>query len=149
MEKQAVRHICPKCKQKAAIKYGKQNGVQKYRCYACRKLVYDKRPKLSAKDKDFLIKLLNLIYIKQDKYIDIKEILNVINKNPQEIKDIDTSIFEFKNLVENEPIKTSNPKILFCNENGKLVMYRFNHKFIKKHDDYCSFQIIHNAEKQD
>lgn len=144
MRKHVEKHICPKCKNKIAIKYGMRNGIQRYSCPRCG-VVSDKPPKLSAKDKEFLTKLIKLVFIKQGDYHNIKEILNAVNETPLDIQTNDIFDFAFKNLKGNEPIMCSYPKMLLSYEHDKIVMYRFDNRYLVNNSN-CSIQILHNAE---
>lgn len=140
MPKTQEKSICPICKQKTAIKYGKQRGVQKYYCQNCRQYVLDKRPKYSNKTKKFLSMLANFLKFDFNEKIDIREAIAQIDEKVTDVNDFEIITNKIRS---SEQLICKNPCFLMCLEDKKIVLYSFDRRTLRNTDN-CSFTIVHD-----
>lgn len=140
MTRQQERHVCPECGEKAAKKYGKQNGVQKYYCYRCKKYVLDKIPHYSKKSKKFLSMLINFLNMENDNNINIIEAINNIDKN---FVDSSNVSFVKEKVYKDSQINCSNPRLLISLERNKIIMHFFDKHYLNK-TNHCEYLIVHD-----
>lgn len=116
------------------IKYGFQNGEQKYKCKNCGKYFFkNKREGYTLKEKKFFSMLINFIRDSSEQGIDLQEAISNINSNI-DIKEISkfrlyqrTSMPKYKRMQSNysDTISCYNPRLLICEDNKNIIMYRF------------------------
>lgn len=118
---------CPHCSSDSTIKYGKQNNIQRYRCKECNKCfqIEKRRIYYTNTEKKYLSMLINFLRNESNEEIKIKEAITNIDGVLPELEKV-----RFKQLTTQNGalIFCYNPKLLICENNYNITLYRFPQK---------------------
>ncbi len=119
------KSICRHDDKQLVKKYGyAKNGTQRYFCKKCGKTFLERKERYgySRLEKRFLSMLINFLQADKSGTITLDNaLMNIDNENPQ------ISKFRFVQRIpeDSEAIFCYNPRILICEENNDIIIYRF------------------------
>jgi len=118
---------CPnyQCQSNEKINHGKQNGVQKFKCKKCGRYFLEKirRKHYSRTEKKYLSMLIKFLKGSIDKKrIEIKDVLEDIDEVLPELEKV--QLIQ-KQIGEEDKIYCYNPRLLICENEHDIILYRF------------------------